>query len=522
MPYQITGEQRRSIQLGVGRPHSVHPTLPERILDGIPGFLAWLALIMVLFGTLTAPWVVFSAATILAVYTATRMVLGGVANFIGLRRIKQWEATDWRQEYERRAARLTDESTLLAWEDTLHVIVIPNYKEDRDILRATLNRLAESTLARDQIVVMLAMEASEPGATQKAEDLVTEYQDTFRSVLYSLHPKGLSGEVTGKSANENWAARTAKRILVDEQGYDLDRIIVTIADADSLLHPRYLEAVNCSFTTSESRHSSVWQAPIRYHSNVWQIHPSLGIIQAYSAAWELAYLSAPWWDPLPISTYSISLRLADTVGYWDTDVIAEDWHMFIKCFFKRGTNLKLERVFLPFSGASVPGATFWEACKNRYQQSLRHAWGAKEVGYTLGQIIERPEVAPLRGLQIIFRVAHDLLLAGAGWIVMTLGQLLPLLFAGVVSTEISQSFQYSALQISYVVIGVLGFVFWLIDMSIRPKRTHPWTIREVVVTALSFPLLPFLTLLFVALPVLQAQTQLLIGRHLQYKVAPKV
>jgi len=40
-------------------------------------------------------------------------------------------------------------------------------------------------------------------------------------------------------------------------------------------------------------------------------------------------------------------------------------------------------------------------------------------------------------------------------------------------------------------------------------------------TLISFPLLPVLTLIFVAIPTLQAQTRLLIGMPLQFQVTKK-
>jgi hypothetical protein len=48
------------------------------------------------------------------------------------------------------------------------------------------------------------------------------------------------------------------------------------------------------------------------------------------------------------------------------------------------------------------------------------------------------------------------------------------------------------------------------------------TLLERVYTLLSFPLLPILTLIFVALPTLQAQTRLLMGIPLRFQVSKKL
>jgi len=520
VPYQLGGNRRNNVQFGVGRSvwagGSPPPTLPERVFDGVPGFLAWLSFLLVVAGAVNAPLIVFTLAAVIAAYLAGRFIMAGIANLRGLRLIRQWEQTNWREEYYRR--RTADS---LAWEDVLHVVVIPNYKEELVVLRQTLDRLAIQSVAK-QMIVVLAMEAGEAQAAMKADTLLGEYAHCFRHMFATLHPRGISGELQVKSANETWALRSIKRRLVEEIGYNLDHLVITTSDADSLLHPHYMEALTCLFATSPNRHAAVWQAPIRYHSNIWDIHPALGLIHAYSSAWELAYLAAPWWHPLPISTYSISFKLTDEVGYWDTDVIADELHMFLKCFFRRGGAMDIIPIFLPFSGYAVTGDNFIDACKNRYSQSLRHAWGAKELGYTMVQMIERPDISFGLGLRILLRVAHDNIMAGAGWVIITFGAQLPILLYPSLLVNSWQSPPFLLIQVAFLVVAILGILFWAIDMRVRPPRQRPWTFKEVVLTILSFPLLPVLTLIFLALPVIDAQTRLLLGIPLQFKVARKV
>jgi hypothetical protein len=68
----------------------------------------------------------------------------------------------------------------------------------------------------------------------------------------------------------------------------------------------------------------------------------------------------------------------------------------------------------------------------------------------------------------------------------------------------------------------LGIVFWYQDVIVRPPRTVPQTWSERFFTLISFPLLPILTLIVVAFPTLQAQTRLLVGVPLQFRVSKKV
>src|SRR6185369_11587683 len=146
-----------------------------------------------------------------------------------------------------------------------------------------------------------------------------------------------------------------------------------------------------------------------------------------------------------------------------------------------------------------------------YQQTLRHAWGSKEVGYIVAKMLEHPEIPLKLSFPLLFRVGHDILLSGAGWIIMTVGSQLPLVLnPGLLQDMIKPENHdptFLLLQVAFGLVSVLGIIFYIQDVIVRPPRTTKRTLKEYFLTLISFPLLPFLTLIFVALPVLQAQTR---------------
>ena len=514
------------MQIGVGPSvwgGSAPPPVTERALDGIPGCLAWVALLLSLTAAVAYPYVILILAVLLGLYSALRFLFAGIANVMGLRQIKAWEATDWYTRYLHDAR-----PGALDWDDVHHVVIIPNYKEDVAVLKDTLNNLKQQYQAAERMTVVLAMEAAEAGSIEKGQCLQTEYTGCFANIFFTVHPRGLPGEMQCKSANQAWAARWVKRRLVDELGYSMDHILVTTMDADTLWHRDYFYALTYLFAVHPDRYLRFWQAPIRYHTNIWAISPPMRLVNAYASAFELAYLAAPWWVPMPMSSYTLSLRLLDSSGYWDPDVIADEWHMFIKAYFAREGNVMLERVFLPFSAYATTGETVWQAIKNRYLQTLRHAWGSKEVGYMVAKILEHPEIDFGTSFKLLFRVAHDILLAGAGWVIMTVGSQVTFLFHPEILAELTeQNIQnpiFVALQASFMLVSVLAVVFWYQDVIVRPPRPadQPQTLRERFLTIVSFPLMLVLTLIFVALPTMQAQTRLLAGIPLQFRVTKKI
>ncbi|MFN8371658.1 MAG: glycosyltransferase family 2 protein [Anaerolineae bacterium] len=376
MPYRSTGGRRNNVQIGVGRSiwAGTPPSpIPERVLDGIPGCLAWLALLLSIASAIAFPRTVLLVAAVLALYSAVRFLFAGLANVRGLRLIREWEQIDWRARY---CEHHNEDS--LPWDVVQHVVIIPNYKEPVPVLMRTLDVLAAQLEANQRLTIVLAMEAGEEGCSEKAEHLRQQYQGRFANFFYTVHPRGLPGEMQCKSANQAWAARWIKRHLVDERGYNIDHIVVTTMDADTRWHRNYFAALTYLFAVNPKRYLRFWQGPIRYHGNIWDINPLMRIVNAYSTAFELAYLAAPWWMALPMSSYSLSLRLLDSSGFWDADVIADENHMFIKSYFARNGEVELEAVFLPFLADATTGENLWEAIKNRYQQTLRHAWAARK------------------------------------------------------------------------------------------------------------------------------------------------
>ncbi|MCY4022669.1 MAG: glycosyltransferase [Anaerolineaceae bacterium] len=525
MPLLSGGSRHLNARSGVRQATSsadLPSRVPQRVLDGIPGFLAWLALLVSLLLAFEAPYVILALASLIGLYSSLRFLLAGIANFIGLRRIRAWERQDWVAWWHQHSG-----PHALALDEIRHLVLIPNFDETHETLHATLANLARYPEAREQMHVVLAMEEAEEGSPAKAQKLCDAFADRFAAIHYSVHPQNLPGEIQCKSANLAWAARQAHQTLVEGGQLKLDTLVVTSMDADTMWDPRYFSALTCLFALHPQRHLRFWQAPIRYHANIWDISPPMRLINAYSTAFELAYLSAPWWLPLPMSSWSLSMRLLVESDYWDGDVIADEWHMFIKSWFAREGQVRLERIFLPFAAHATTGRTLRETVVNRYLQTLRHAWGSKEVGYIMAQMLARPDIRFGVAFQLLFRVAHDILLAGAGWILLTVGSQVTLLLHPDILRELLElnvrSPVFLALQTGFLLVSTLCIVLWAQDVSLRPPRPvdRPQTLKERALTIASFPLMLILALVFVALPTLQAQTRLMLGIPLQFRVTRK-
>lgn len=165
-------------------------------------------------------------------------------------------------------------------------------------------------------------------------------------------------------------------------------------EADSHLAAKYFtEISDMHVSHPETALSTLYAAPIIFDRNA---HSVPALVRTADVLWCAAGMSGLYNGSVlspPTSVYSVPLALVDRVGGWDTDAeaIGEDLHMFVKCFFATNGNLTCRTIMSPVSqsnitsgnGAGIRGTArdIWA----RYNQALRHMWGALDSGFALRQ-----------------------------------------------------------------------------------------------------------------------------------------
>jgi cellulose synthase/poly-beta-1,6-N-acetylglucosamine synthase-like glycosyltransferase len=478
----------------------------------IPGLFTYSILLLLFVGILTVPDFVLVIAQVCALYLVFYLFMVVFFYPIGLIRIRRWEA------HFKAGARAADGRG--DW--VRHVVLIPNYKEPIEVLARTLRSLAAQEDARRRVIVVLAMEKSETGAAEKVRLLREMFGDQFAHFLVTFHPAGIPGEVPGKGSNQNWAARRAKQELVDRLGIPLEHLTLTSCDADSVLHPSYFAALTQLFATDPHRYQRFWQAPLRFDNNTWQVPSAIRLVTYFANALQVSELANPVLLNFPLSTYSLSFRLADVAGYWDSAVIAEDWHMFLRCSFAAGGRVNLRPIFLPTSGNAVDGDTTWQSLTNSYQQRLRHAWGAQDVGYIFHQWPKSPQTPFIRKLLLLAKVVHDHLIFSTGGLVVAAGSVLlvtlhtiSLIFLPVLNVL------GGATKVGNVCVAV-GMVGILVAEHLRCRRhSHGWSPAALLADMVTWPFLSIIMFGTLGMPVIHAQTKLMLGSPLGYVTTPK-
>ena len=483
----------------------------RRWLEILPGAISWFLILFPLWGSLVIPTLVAYYIIAFDVYWLYQSLWSGAGAVLSYLKIKAAKEFDWLGE----AASFPD------WEKVWHVIVIPTYKEPLKTLVRTLEGLERQTFPKERIAVVVSFEKREGRpAREKAKELRKRFGKSFGMLLLTFHPD-LPGEVKGKSSNTCWGAKLAKKKLVDKKRVDIRYVTITSEDADAVLHRRYLAALTFKFLDDPKRYRRIWQPAIQFYNNIWRLPAISRIYNRISSVAQTAVLLRK--DRLMnFSTYSTSLKMADEIGYWDTDVIPEDYRFFFKAFFRLKGEVEVEPIFLPVWADAAESTSFWKTMKNQYNQIKRWAWGVSDDPYIIMNWWKAKEIPFWEKTVRSFHVLKDHLLWPVTWFALTIGaNIPPLVNPRFARTMLGKTLpQVSSGILTLCLISLLGMIW--VDWQQKPRPPKEKGRWGWAVSFLEFFLLPITGFFFTALPGLDAHTRLMLGRYLEYRVTEKV
>jgi cellulose synthase/poly-beta-1,6-N-acetylglucosamine synthase-like glycosyltransferase len=479
--------------------------------------LTWSVLIFCFISLVVAPRLLLDVARVVAIYMMVRLIALTVFYLAGLARFRKTERQAGARRHEGLSGR-----PLVRHEAVHHLVILPNFDEPQAILSRTLQSLCVQQGARDCMTVVLGMEEREQGARDKAETLLAQYRGRFYGLIATYHPSNLPGEVPGKGMNEAWAARCARRELVERLGIPPSQIAVTVADSDSIFHPLYFAELTRQFAADPRRHALIWQAPMLFDNDIWQTHPIIRLVTYYSNVVATGDYINSWEPKFPYSTYSISLELLEEVDYWDPTVIAEDVNIFMRSFFKKGGQAFVQRIYLPTHGNPTHGANLWQAMGIFYAQKVRHGWGGVEIGYLLQKWNCPPGTPFVPKLWRLLKLIHDHLFFSTAGIIVALGIAVSLALD---RTAVITAAPVGVGPLPFLILNLLGgcalLVIWLSERVRLSRGRMNWSLKALLSEAIAWLFFPLLFFLLLNLPVLQAQTRMLLGQPFYFKRTPK-
>lgn len=482
----------------------------QRALEILPGFVSWNLILFPFWGSLIFPVVVAYFILLFDIFWFYKSVTLAFFSVIAYFRIEASKKMDWLGELK----------FFPNWKKVHHLIVVCTYKEPLYIIERTLQSIAGQTMPKNQISVVIGFEARETGWQEKAAELKRKFRGKFANLLFSEHTL-ISGETAGKHSNARIATTMAKKELIDSGKININYCTISSCDADHVYHPNHFACLAYKFLDNPHRYERFWQPAIVFYNNFWRLPALSRVANTFGTIWNTAQLVRT--DRLiNQQNYSLSFKLLDRIGYWDPDVIPEDWHIFFKSFFNTKGKVEVEPIFLPLSADAAESTGFWKTIKNQYEQFKRWAWGVSDDPYVIKNYFVAKEIPFWDKTLRTLRLMEDHFLWPVNWFVISLGINIP--------TFLNKNFSKTALGFnlprmsSFILTACLAFLIVIIFIDAKQRPARPANVPKIKswLIPFEFVLMPIAGFIFTALPGLDAHTRLMLGKYLEYRVTEKV
>ncbi len=476
----------------------------KRFWEIAPGAAAWATLVILLLGSAYLPTAVVIFIIFYDLYWLLRVIYFFLHLSFSFREMRSRMKVNWLQKLEREKSG--------AWENVRHLVILPMYHEPLALVRRTLLALAETNYPKENLSIVLATEergGAEDAATAGAVE--REFGRSFGGFLVTRHPAGLPDEVPGKGSNEAWAARAALETLVWGGDIDPAEVVVSVFDADTRPGQEYFGVLAYEFLANPRARRASFQ-PIPLFTNNLSEAPFFAHIVGFSSTfWQLMQSSRP--DQLAtFSSHSMPLEALVDVGFWETDLVSEDSRIFFQCLTHFKGDWRTVPLFYPVYMDAVVGTGAWSAFKNLYKQQRRWGWGAENLARFVqgtGRGSGFPKKLRHFWLWVLFDGFYSwatsaIVIFIFGWLPDVIGG--ASFRASLVAYNLPRM---TGLILNFSLVGVIALALW----SAAILRTEKGGISRLnsILYVLGWIVTPITTVIFGAIPALEAQTRLMLG-----------
>jgi hypothetical protein len=267
-------------------------------------------------------------------------------------------------------------------------------------------------------------------------------------------------------------------------------------------------------------YNKFWQSANVNYNNFWAVPAPIRVISFFGSLWRTAQLIQG--DRLLVnSTYTLSFKMLHQIGYWDTDVIPEDYRILFKAFYKLKGNVWTVPIFLKTSMDAPLSSSYIKSLENKYHQERRWSWGVSDDAVFIKWWLTIPGVPFFRKTLMLWNVLHDHFLWPVNWFIITVAaNIIPLVNPEFSKTTLGYNLpKLAGFILTFCIFSLLSMI--IIDFRNRPKHMKNTAARQFLFP-LEFVLLPIVGFFLSALPALISHTQLMFGKRLEYKVTEKL
>ncbi len=404
----------------------------------------------------------------------------------------------------------------------VQLVIVPVVKESKRVIEDNVKSLKSGTFSAKQIVVVIALEGR---AKQEIKNGINEIQNSYKNDFYELlvvtHKDNLEKEARVKGANITNAAKHAAGYL-KEKHVNFDNVIMSCFDADTIVNPHYFACLTYTFMITQDRLRCSFQPVPVYNNNIWQVPGFARVLETGSSFFQLIEATNPE-KLVTFSSHSMSFKALVECDYWPVDMISDDSAIYWKAFIHYDGKYRVVPIYTTVSMDIVEGGTAWRTVVDEYKQKRRWAWGVENFPLVMRAFIKDRKISFFKKIKLGFKLFEQHF-AWATWaFLLTFIGWLPAIFAGE---------HYKHVVTYYNVPRITGVIFNLASISLivsiilsilllpkNKQKTYSWFLK--IIYAFQWLLIPVIIIFISALPALDAQTRLMLGKRMEFWVADK-
>ena len=403
--------------------------------------------------------------------------------------------------------------------EILHAILYVTYKESYQLIRESIKSYATSQYPASRIILVFAgEELDRVNFMDMAKKIEAEFGKNFMKFIITVHPKNILGEIRGKSANSTYAARQLK-IYLDRINIDYENVMVSVFDADTVVHPQYFNELTFKYLTADRRWEKAYQPTHMFHNNIWDVPMMIRMVALSCTFWRMAE-SMEKEKYKSFSSRSLSFKTIVDVGYWDPSIIPEDSRQYWTAYTVYQGRHRLVPIYSPVYMDAVLSETYVKTFQNQYNQLRRWAWGVCDFPFVFLNLSQNHSISLFKKVYLIFEFLKNSLFWSTGPFLLTFMGFLPgLLNAGFRETVLA--YNLPRMMSNILTLTSSGIVICTIISFILIPKNPKQNLWGNFLLCVQWLFIPVVSIFLSAIPALDAQTRLLLGKHLEYRVTEK-
>ncbi len=491
-----------------------------RFFEMLPGILSWSVILSAIILSWFFPLWTASIIILFAIFWFLKSVYYSTHLRSGYKIMKKNENTDW-------IKKLNDlekySLNISSWKDIYQLVVVPTYDEPISILRNTILSIEKNDYPLNRIIIVLALEErAGPEMIKTSQILEKEFKDKFFSFITTVHPKNIPGEIAGKSSNEAWGTAVAKKEIIDKNEINYENIILTSLDSDTVVYPKYFSCLTYHYLTEEKPLRTSFQPIPLYINNIWEATPISRVFAFSSTFWHTINQQRPE-KLITFSSHSMSFKALVDIGFKQTNVVSEDSRVFWQCLLHYDGDYKVAPIHYPVSMDANTAPSFWKTVVNVYKQKRRWAYGAENIAYFLFGFLKNKKIPFSKKFNFGFEVIEGQLSWATAPILIYILGWLPIIFGregafGEIVFSHSLPIILSRV-LTLAMMGLIGSAYF--SIILLPPRPPQYGKSKFIILFVQWFIIPITMIFFSALPALEAQTRLMLGKYLGFWPTPK-